>query len=435
MGIADDLLAEIASSLVEDGPVLGPKGAPGEITTAWVKGIRASWKKLVDKVKKLSKPEAKAIDFALIPQAAKPRLEALDDLLSYVKALRADLAINKAMWSASSVADAKETGSKAQVLRAQVMTGLDKAEDLIGEAQSRIRYWVNVVDTTSHEYQLGPSHRTSAETSIDAFQRLLNGVHFSAIEGATSADDEISRGVLKTLSSGIMKIEPFPGKKTEVPLDFGSYLPDVVREGDVTLMFGDTPSAGDSVSRPSARMRLNQFGFSDVKAEPRSPVFRKAYLQQMKEARALLTRRGLGHLWYGRIVVMCRDCGGENPHGKEFGTGAHYHRKGDWISVYSEPSRSLSTLVAHEMGHRYYYKFMSASDRAAFDQWFGTVKPVSTYGGKATEEDFAEVFAHYIDGKDLDRDQLQRFKTFLGKKRKLEHVQRPSDVIALQLRS
>ena len=34
------------------------------------------------------------------------------------------------------------------------------------------------------------------------------------------------------------------------------------------------------------------------------------------------------------------------------------------------------------------------------------------YGGTVSEEDFAEVFRHYIDGEKLTRDQIERFKSF-----------------------
>lgn len=427
MGLSNELLAEIVSPLMEAGP--SPVGSESAIGSAWIKGIRASWKKVTDAARRVAgaNRKAQAIDFELIPNAAKDCLAALGEVTSYVRALRADLLINKNMWSSSSVDDAKKSGNKAALLRAKVVAGLDKADEELADARGKIEFWWHVLaDTSSHDYQMsGGSHRREAEQSLEAFQRYLNSIGMAASAGVIGADAEISRGVLKDLSSAILKVQGRDStEKTEYPIDFGSSLPDVVRVGDVTLIFSDGPAAGDSPGKPRAGWHQDYAGGS-VRDAPRPPVLREKYLGNAKEAWALLKRRGLGHLWYGRIVIMCPSCGGQNPHGASFGVGAHYHRQGDWISIYADPNRKLPYLIAHEMGHRYYYKFMSASDRAAFDRWFGTVKATSAYGGSATEEDWAEVFASYVDGTDLDRDQLARFKVFIGKKRKLEQARRP----------
>lgn len=422
--LSHQLAEELVGPLLERGP--DSVGGGSEINTSWIKGIRKSWKAVSDKAKGPPGVIEKAakIDFDLLPKAAKIRIPPLNELLSYVKALRSDLLVNKNMWSTVSVKDAKASKSKLQLLRARVVEGLDKAEDAIAEALHRIDYWVNVsCDTSSHDYKLsGGSYRSDAEGSLESFQRLLNSINGAALEGAVNADAEISRGVLQFLSRAIMKIKD-QGRVHEYPVDLGSSLPEVVQVGKVTMVFSDGPASTESHVRPRARFRKDYMGGS-VKAEPRSPRLREKYLKELQAAEALLRRRGLQHLWYGRIVIMCKECGGTNRQGAAFGVGAHYHRKGDWVSIYSDPWRGLSTLVAHELGHRYYYKFMSASDRARFDRWFGTVKAVSAYGGTATEEDFAEVFSWYIDGKNLDRDQLDRLKALLGKKRRLEHVSR-----------
>jgi hypothetical protein len=86
------------------------------------------------------------------------------------------------------------------------------------------------------------------------------------------------------------------------------------------------------------------------------------------------------------------------------------------VFVEEDPSDHTSKLIVHELGHRYYYKFMSAADRAEFDSYFGQVSPVTEYGGTHTSEDFADVFAWYVLNMKLNRDQLERFKKFLGRK-------------------
>jgi len=50
------------------------------------------------------------------------------------------------------------------------------------------------------------------------------------------------------------------------------------------------------------------------------------------------------------------------------------------------------------------------------DRQYLAVAATSTYGSTHSAEDFSEVFAAYVKGKDLSRDQLERFKSVLGRK-------------------
>lgn len=138
------------------------------------------------------------------------------------------------------------------------------------------------------------------------------------------------------------------------------------------------------------------------------------YIPFFERARALLSKKGLGKLWYGVTLLDCSSCGGENPHGAHFGVGGHYVIAKDQVVIFSDPSSGIAGLLVHELGHRYYYKFMSRADRLRFDSYFQEVAATSDYGAKATEEDFAEVFRSYVMGKDLTRDQIERFRAFLA---------------------
>ena len=421
MSISEALAIELVGTRVQRGPML--EGTPPSVVdTRWIKGIKGSWKRLVKAVKDpaIAQGKASSIDFDLLKKTAETRQRALMDAMTYVRALRADLNINKRMWTDVAPKDAKGVTEK---FRSKVQAELDAAESAIAEGVDRIRFWVNVLTLDSHEYKLDGGFRyKDATASLEGFQRFLNSVNGAAIEAMTTADAAISRKLMRHLGKHIVKVPPPPGQKTggrEIPINMGSYEPDVVKLGKVTVMFDDGPAAQSSPIRARARSRTDHMG-GTVQERPRNPRDRERYIKLLLKARAILKRRGLDYLWYGRIVVMCKSCGGTNTHGASFGVGAHYHRMGDWVSIYNEPTGFIPELIAHEFGHRYYYKFMSATDRGRFNQWFGDVKAVSKYGGTSTEEDFAEVFAWYIDGKNLDRDQLARFKAFLGKSRKLE---------------
>lgn len=146
-------------------------------------------------------------------------------------------------------------------------------------------------------------------------------------------------------------------------------------------------------------------------ADPKDLV---RYLAPFQKAQRLLESKGFKKLWYGTIFVSCPKCGGENPYGKSLGVGAHYDPGQDSVIVYMEPNQNLTYLLIHELGHRYYFRFMSRGDRLRFDSYFGEVPATSSYGATDPKEDFAEVFAAYVTGEDLSRDQIERFRSFLN---------------------
>jgi len=69
--------------------------------------------------------------------------------------------------------------------------------------------------------------------------------------------------------------------------------------------------------------------------------------------------------------------------------GGHYLPNKDTIYIYQNPSPGITELVVHELGHRLYFRKLSAEDRANFDHYYGEVAAVSSYGAKASAEDFA----------------------------------------------
>ena len=89
-------------------------------------------------------------------------------------------------------------------------------------------------------------------------------------------------------------------------------------------------------------------------------------------------------------------------------------------------------LLTHELGHRYWYKFLNESQRARFESWIlvkgeensgKTVAPVSGYGSNNISEAWAEVFSYYVTGKDMNRDQIDSFKAILKRGSELPPVE------------
>ena len=107
-------------------------------------------------------------------------------------------------------------------------------------------------------------------------------------------------------------------------------------------------------------------------------------------------------------------------------TYAKYFIRKDYIVVTNPPDENLVDTIVHEVGHRYWFKYMTEEQRGRFESFIDlkktendedkfTVIPVSTYGRTNIDEAFAEAFMHYVCNKDMTRDQIDSFKAVLKK--------------------
>jgi hypothetical protein len=90
------------------------------------------------------------------------------------------------------------------------------------------------------------------------------------------------------------------------------------------------------------------------------------YLKYLDEAYQKLRAKGFSKVWYGTVFIKCESCGGVNPNGKSFGVGGDYPIGPDVVNIYSRPDSSIPSLLIHELGHRYWYKGMSNTQRERF---------------------------------------------------------------------
>lgn len=93
----------------------------------------------------------------------------------------------------------------------------------------------------------------------------------------------------------------------------------------------------------------------------------KQYIKYLDEAYQRLKQKGLAKAWYGTVFIKCEKCGGVNQHGAELGVAGHYFIGPDTVRVYDRPGRFIVKLMAHELGHRYWFKQMSQTQRARFE--------------------------------------------------------------------
>lgn len=342
------------------------------IDPAWVKGIRA-WVKKTFAKKTYTDPQEVLQHILRLRDVELPRLK---EYLLY----------NQGMLQYKR--DSPEDKSLIDDLRDKVEEELKKARDALDEVKSRIKFQIDAATPGTWDAQQRPDVAKFYEERGPG--SLLKGVAEIAQEALDEVDAALSGKLLRFVSNWLAKhgggiaFEP-----DEVLLEYNV--------GNMKLVWDSAKTVG---------------------SDPRSPRDLKKYIPFVQKARALISRKGFDFLWYGTTFVSCKDCGGVIPYKMEqFGkAGGHYIASKDEITVFSDPTGYIPELLIHELGHRYYFKFMNSGDRARFDSFFGEIAPVSEYGGAHTVEDFAETFSHFILGRDLTHAQIERFRAFLSEK-------------------
>jgi hypothetical protein len=361
----------------------------------WIENLRKVWKKWLAEVRGRDPSEAEII---------------LRQWWKWLLHLSKDMAFSKGFFLF--LREDKKEHTETYKIQLKVMGHLKSLAIQLNTGAEVARFWDNVMTPGTTDYKMGGQHRRAlielqapkmgllvpksleeADLLAQENPRLVEAALRSQLravleETSTKADQEFSRQLLALLSKLVTKYGP---------LGFGTAEREI-NLGKVRVVMEDLPNV-----------------FPQAPEKHRHPSQIQNYIPHLQEAEALLRQKGLGFLWYGTFLIQCSTCGGKNPHGEKFVVDAHYNIQKDHLVIFAHPQKGLARLIAHELGHRYYYKFMTQSDRARFDSMFGEVSAVTDYGSKATEEDFAEVFAHYIDGSDLSSEQLRRFKAFLGR--------------------
>ena len=334
--------------------------------------------------------------------APKSHYESVSDLIDHVRTLH-DKDLNRfweyLFYNKGLLPRGAGFDSVIEKMRVKVGKELKVARDVLGFLLERMQDVFDMMTPGTTRYELDQGRGNASALSFyqeidpnDPFGAALRGFVGEAKEKIEAVEALLSGKVLRAISAFLNKYaDDQPFESDEILLEY-----DI---GRVKLVYDGEPNR-HLINRPES---ANPRRLSD-------------YIPYFMKAKALLDRRGFSDLWYGPMFVGCPKCGGENPLGKKFGVGAHYMTGRDEITVFLEPQRYLVDLLIHELGHRYYFKFMDQGDRARFDSFYKEVAAVSEYGGTTTEEDFAEVFSHFVLGRDMTRDQIERFKAFLAKK-------------------
>lgn len=91
----------------------------------------------------------------------------------------------------------------------------------------------------------------------------------------------------------------------------------------------------------------------------------KLYIRYLDETHAKMKAKGFESAWYGTVLIECDNCGGVN-YNTGGGTGGNYTIGTDVVRVFSRPTRFIVELVSHELGHRYWFRQMTETQRERF---------------------------------------------------------------------
>jgi len=157
--------------------------------------------------------------------------------------------------------------------------------------------------------------------------------------------------------------------------------------------------------------------------------------------RTLLSRKGFGNLCYGLLTVETQEMAIVfRSVDRIFSASAVYDTRSDAVTTFLQTGNysygledrgSAVIPLVHELGHRYYYKFMTPEQRNRWEGWSRELKvpAVSDYGATSATEKFPEVFVWYILGRNLSSDQVEEFKEIVRGTPKREGVESRTRVI------
>lgn len=124
-----------------------------------------------------------------------------------------------------------------------------------------------------------------------------------------------------------------------------------------------------AVNYAADKQRLSEFDLYGMKVVVNDASIGKyeqeGYVKYLDEAYHRLKKKKLGRAWYGTVYVECEGCGGVN-YNTGGGTGGLYSIGKDVVKIFSRPSKFIVELMVHELGHRYWFKSMTSTQREKF---------------------------------------------------------------------
>lgn len=373
-----------------------------QIDRKWVTGIKGWWKQWVKKADAISelRGEKSYGRVSAYLEDGKRRLQRIKDDFDYNKGgLPFEAFLEK---------DRKQNIKQMKGFdpRVDIAYMFSDAFDRLDDIRDKVAHWHDAVFVPGSMAYIGHAHaRDVSSGDLHAYDRTVSFIS----DDIKRVDQIVSGKLFRRLNKFVSSVE-----KMGIPAEFDA--------GESELSVGRAKLVMD-VNR---RDHISPYGTGDFSVHPSEM---KMYVRVMEKARSLLNKAGFGKAWYGNFFIRSKERAKEwtgKLTGKKYSEWAHYHMAMDHVALFHwYGGTGVERSIVHELGHRWYYKFMSQQQRAQFDSYFGEVPAVRSYGKENPAEDFATVFEYYVLGKKLSRDQRERFKQFAlmgGKIRRHEGV-------------
>jgi hypothetical protein len=294
------------------------------LTKSWLMGVRRGWLSLM-----------------------KPRIETYDDV---------ERAFDKLLTFTENLRE--------QVLNVRQVTEKEKAEALldkltkeIKEARYTARHWRNAYEgKTSFPNE---DERRDGEYMLRRYQDNFEGV--------------TERSKRKRGGHGLARPAPlteFFDDVLKLLYAEASYLAGQAKHHEAL-------GIGMAIADPVFR-EFDLHGMKIVVVDPKHHGLRiRAYVEYIERAYKDIKRKGFSVVWYGVLFLMSSDHeklskeeqaeydrAGYKALESRAGT---YHSGSDVVRITAPANDRLVRVIAHELGHRYWYKVMSKGERARFE--------------------------------------------------------------------
>jgi hypothetical protein len=216
------------------------------------------------------------------------------------------------------------------------------------EARSTARHWSEWMDGTATGYKWGENRKPDAEHMLKQYQTNFA----DTIGGHVPTRVQRSKGKYNTTK--FVDIMGFLDRILKMLYEEAKEIEELNSDG--TTYTPESAYSEFDLSGMKVIVSDTSLGAYDI----------NQYVKYLKEAHVRLKAKGFGKVWYGTVFIECDACGGVNKNDGG-GVGGHFNIQKDWVKIFSRPSSFIVELMAHELGHRHWFKGMSSGQRARFE--------------------------------------------------------------------
>lgn len=312
------------------------------LTKDWLQGVRRGWESLL-------KPSIRSWSDVL--RASQALTEFVDNLQEQVKF------VNRAPSLVTPGLDDK---------RKKIEAAFRALREAISDHRSSIKHWyesANGLDLTSRIHgQQDPEAKVRADKMLELYQQDFAGTLLTTIK----VKPNYSKGQYNTSRSGHI---------TEL---FEKLL--TLLRSEATSIEKSRKLDPEGTEETWGGSAFKEFSLGNMKVVIVDPKFHgklvDKYVPLVHEAHQLLDQKGFSKAWRGELLIesdsprkLTKEEQQEyKARGYDIeGFAGTYNWGTDLVRIFSAPTSHLVKTILHELGHRYWYKFMSGTQRAKFE--------------------------------------------------------------------